>query len=632
MHLLSAVLAVLAVSNAVTANDYKMARLPSHLEGAYPQAAQAEYPQPYAQPQSNYGVHRAGPERMHEATIGSNRRMYVPVRKSSEAVVARMEVHDFFAPANIRQSSLFLQAFEYIKNLPETDSRSFAAISSIHGEPVGMTYDSFPGPKGPSNRGYCKHADPLFPIWHRPYIALIENVIIDVAVTVIAPKYTTNNAEWVAAARRIRFPFWDYASDIALKDPFPAIFTQQTVQIQVAPTGAAGSMRNPLVSFRLPANIYGQLQRSGMRNRETYRSGFLSTHEVAQTRAQVRLLFDETLEDWLAFSNTRLDGDDENNPRQFHSLEGIHNSIHGYLGKGTYMGNPASASFDPVFYFHHCNVDRLTALYQATNGGFPSASLAQTPLTPFRIRDGSNTAWNSNDAKTTEAFGYTYPELVNGTRGTQLSRLLMQKYTFVDPSRIVDTNPNRRRDSSELSARDGVSSAAPTYFGRARSYLQKAVTKAYQISGFTHRIEAEKVFTETRPVTEGSSEGDSVFAHYIVDMHSIDEPFTVNIKVDGHSAGKGYVFATPKNSASDKMMIGGNVVLTYELANAGILHKPELWKSRIEVEILDFEGDKVAMSYFPTLKVNLRACLFDAKDEDHNPQTQWSQDSVALYP
>ncbi|KAJ3249939.1 hypothetical protein HDU77_007253, partial [Chytriomyces hyalinus] len=516
--------------------------------------------------------------------------------------------HDFFDPKNIRAYSLFLQAFDHIKTLPEADPRSFAAIATIHGAPISWPYDNYPGPKG--DRGYCKHVDPLFPLWHRPYIALIESVIVEIATTVIAPSYTQNTTEWVALAKTIRFPYWDYASNAALQDPHPAIFSQPSVVILAGPNGAQFTMENPLVSFSLPDAIYDELRGWGFRSQETYRNGSLSTQNVAQLRAQVRLLFDTTLEDWFAFASTKMDNGDPQNPRQFHSIEGIHNNIHNYVGTGTYMGNPASASYDPIFYFHHCNVDRLTALYQACFNEFPGPSIANTPLTPFRIRPGSDDAWTSYDSNSTRAFGYTYPELANGASGTQLALNLFKTYSFVDPSSIKDTNPNRRR-RRDMSTRDV--SGPPTI----------------------HHIEAT-TFTETKPAMAGEETstfgGDAAYAHFSVDMHSIDEPFSVVMKVDGHEAGSSYVFATRKTHHGDVMVIGSSVVLTFELHHAGLLFKPEEWKKRVTVEIRDFVGDTVDLSRFPTLNVILRSCVHDAEDKDNNPYTKWSEDAIQLYP
>lgn len=41
----------------------------------------------------------------------------------------------------------------------------------------------------------------------------------------------------------------------------------------------------------------------------------------------------------------------------------LHNGMHGYIGG--HMGNPMISPFDPIFYLHHCNIDRLWAMWQA---------------------------------------------------------------------------------------------------------------------------------------------------------------------------------------------------------------------------------------------------------------------------
>lgn len=43
-------------------------------------------------------------------------------------------------------------------------------------------------------------------------------------------------------------------------------------------------------------------------------------------------------------------------------LESIHNTIHGYVGGN--MGQVPLAAFDPVFWLHHANVDRILVLWQ----------------------------------------------------------------------------------------------------------------------------------------------------------------------------------------------------------------------------------------------------------------------------
>ena len=40
----------------------------------------------------------------------------------------------------------------------------------------------------------------------------------------------------------------------------------------------------------------------------------------------------------------------------------MHNQLHGYIGG--HMSSPAVSPFDPIFYLHHCNIDRIWAMWQ----------------------------------------------------------------------------------------------------------------------------------------------------------------------------------------------------------------------------------------------------------------------------
>jgi tyrosinase len=115
----------------------------------------------------------------------------------------------------------------------------------------------------------------------------------------------------------------------------------------------------------------------------------------------------------------------QSDPRFYDSLESIHGQIHGLVGKNGHMGVVDFAAFDPVFWLHHCNVDRLFAIWQALNptrfviprvnesGTFATAAgtveNADSPLPPFWQAPGK--LWTSSGARDTRTFKYTYPEL-----------------------------------------------------------------------------------------------------------------------------------------------------------------------------------------------------------------------------
>lgn len=86
------------------------------------------------------------------------------------------------------------------------------------------------------------------------------------------------------------------------------------------------------------------------------------------------------------------------------------------------------SSFDPVFFLHHANVDRLFAMWQILNpDSFVEPTKAvyttfnslagqiqdsETILTPFRDNSSSG-FWTSSTARDIEVFNYQYPETQN---------------------------------------------------------------------------------------------------------------------------------------------------------------------------------------------------------------------------
>jgi len=115
----------------------------------------------------------------------------------------------------------------------------------------------------------------------------------------------------------------------------------------------------------------------------------------------------------------------------YHNCEGLHNVMHVWIGgpetrpsperyvlQGQ-MSQPPVSSFDPIFWFHHCNVDRTIAIWQtlhdqswfdATRNPFSAGNVAGRNLRPFH-RDVNGTYWTSDTVRQLAPLGYTYPTL-----------------------------------------------------------------------------------------------------------------------------------------------------------------------------------------------------------------------------
>ncbi|KAF8316752.1 Di-copper centre-containing protein [Clavulina sp. PMI_390] len=161
---------------------------------------------------------------------------------------------------------------------------------------------------------------------------------------------------------------------------------------------------------------------------------------------------------YAAFATTRYTKEKNKPPADYLSLEDIHNNIHDWTGGKTdgHMAHVPVAAFDPIFWLHHCNVDRLLAIWQELNSDVwfskPEEQLTEesgnwslpkgatntplTPLAPFRGEDGEY--YNSDMVRNWYTEGYTYPEL--------------QPWNFLDPSGQVDKERYHSSIRERLSA------------------------------------------------------------------------------------------------------------------------------------------------------------------------------------
>lgn len=122
------------------------------------------------------------------------------------------------------------------------------------------------------------------------------------------------------------------------------------------------------------------------------------------------------------------------------SIEDFHGSYHvfvgGFSGRNTNTGHMSSvpvAAFDPVFWMHHCQIDRLFAIWQAVNPSrwFDDLPPAQRPLAdsstlPFRraplTTDPEKRYWTCNQARGLDVFGYTYPDVADASKSPEQLR------------------------------------------------------------------------------------------------------------------------------------------------------------------------------------------------------------------
>jgi tyrosinase len=239
---------------------------------------------------------------------------------------------------------------------------------------------------------------------------------------------TYSDSSWLTAAQNLRAPYWDWATNIV---PPAEVISLESVEIITA-DGNTTPVPNPLFqytfnpidpSFPSPYSSWQTTIRHpddpNSPNASTDIQAlvqFLSSSQNDITSSIYNVL--TRVQTWPAFSNhTAGDGGSSSN-----SLEAVHDEIH-VLVAGD-MGDPAVAGFDPIFFLHHANVDRMLSLWEAINPGVwvtkgpaeggtwaisGNATVGpSTNLEPFWRTQ--KTYWESANITATSHLQYSYPE------------------------------------------------------------------------------------------------------------------------------------------------------------------------------------------------------------------------------
>lgn len=250
------------------------------------------------------------------------------------------------------QISEYRDAVQQIQQI--SDNRGYNFLAGLHGAPGGYCWHH-------QRLANVFHGVRLFLPWHRAYLYRFEQACQD-------------------QVDSVTIPWWDWQSDSSRLDGIPQAFSQRLI----------GGQPNPLYDAHVwvpSANL----------DHRTVRYPFPPDQLPGET----------TVEDLVTEFDQWADFNDE--------LEGVHDSIHGWVG-GYYrdaqgwpldsndnripdpldnrdqwlwgdMGTTTASAFDPIFWSHHCMIDRIWALWQQEHGnsGIPNNHL-DLVLEPFNMR------------------------------------------------------------------------------------------------------------------------------------------------------------------------------------------------------------------------------------------------------
>ncbi|KAI0482566.1 hypothetical protein GGR56DRAFT_620540 [Xylariaceae sp. FL0804] len=420
--------------------------------------------------------------------------------------------------------NLFLLALEEIQRPDHKPSiMRYAEISGIHGLPLkewdnvrGKEYD----PKSAHGldaigSGYCVHAKTTFPIWHRAYLAMIEQSIF-VTMLDIAQKWTRpeDRKRYEQAALDFRLPYWDYYRPRGGRVNFPGViengytsysydyscpiaFTMEEVNVLMYPDNQPVTMDNPLHHWTFEKDFVPESDwvaaNAGTENKQQYLrerttrypcpevnqledaktsvemlNNVLNALRMDSNRLVMSFLLHKTYDDYEIFASSQTKEEllpDASKWARYlaekgsGSLEGLHNNYHAFIGGnstmqdgdgqkrfiagggGGHMSQVSTAAFDPIFWMHHGQIERLATIWQGIHAGDPNSWLKSAedqdqPLVPFRERPGSEPAsmWKPRGLRDHTVLGYTYAELQGGKEDVKKRFRDMYQWSIFDPT------------------------------------------------------------------------------------------------------------------------------------------------------------------------------------------------------
>jgi tyrosinase len=254
----------------------------------------------------------------------------------------------------------YRDAVSLLKQKPASDKMGWAGLAGIHG-------------KNPNSYHFCPHGNWYFLPWHRAYILTYERVI----------RELTKNNDFA-------LPFWDWTTNPKMPDVF---VTPKT------PDGKSNA-------------LYVNDQDFGQTWKRTWPATKPMPPQVVGHTVLQDILGSA---DYEEFGTSRPHGQNNRNASWVlkrtgaqGTLEGTaHNLVHNNIGG--WMPSALSPR-DPIFFMHHCNIDRIWAVWNSLPNDNSTDPLwtDMTFTNNFIHPDGTPYSPKVSDLFVPETLGYTY--------------------------------------------------------------------------------------------------------------------------------------------------------------------------------------------------------------------------------
>ncbi|WP_337041963.1 tyrosinase family protein [Emticicia sp. 17c] len=338
----------------------------------------------------------------------------------------------------------YAKAVGVMQTRPLNDPTSWWFYAAIHGQSISDNpgWGTIPPPPNvpttplPSSSlisqywDQCQHGGWFFPPWHRGYLYAIENILRGIVAQLGGP------SDWA-------LPYWNYFGP-GNQYQMPPAFAQKTL-----PDGSA----NPLfVNARYGPNNDGNI--------------FVPFSWGINQNCQSNTVYTGRQPAFYGGNTTGFahfasgTGSLEGNP---------HNPVHVAVGgqdpttgQGGLMGDPDTAGLDPIFYLHHCNIDRMWASWNAAGNSNPTdPNWLNGPNASgnrqFYMPTPAGTPWLFTPAMVNDIsqLNYTYDNLTLGITPTLVSQNALRLRNFglsVDDSKLLNAKMDENNDSELVGA------------------------------------------------------------------------------------------------------------------------------------------------------------------------------------
>ena len=253
---------------------------------------------------------------------------------SATTIVRRRRNINNYTDSQLRDFRAAMAAFQAVN-----DNRGYDFMAGFHGIPGHWCWHGSGGIDSslefPGQNYYA------FLPWHRAYLKWFEDHFLD---------HNPN----------LSIPYWDWTSSSSHTVGIPDAYREPN----------ADGVPNPLYNFDSPTLKANAIRDPLIGNGVTFRNPDPPDDVKLPTPSDVTALYE--ISDFGFFS-TRLQ----------HIHDNVHLWCHGS------MGRVPTAAFDPVFWAHHCNIDRIWAIWQTTHADKLPPGLKDLILSPFpyRVKD-----------------------------------------------------------------------------------------------------------------------------------------------------------------------------------------------------------------------------------------------------